>query len=174
MPEAPSETVTLADLSERQAAFVREYVERGGRPGAAADAAVSAGYARPGPEGRAAARVRASELLRNEKVLRFLRDELTRKLNAGAALGVAALLDLAQNAKSEQVRLSAANSLIDRGHGPVMSRNASITARVSIEDLLAQLDAREKDQSAGSILEGKIIRAGDGRFGEPDTYSAGL
>ena len=61
LPE--SKTVILADLSERQAVFVREYVERGGRPGAAVDAAVAAGYARPGRAGRAAARSRAYELL---------------------------------------------------------------------------------------------------------------
>lgn len=140
---APSTTkaVTIDDLSERQAAFVREFVERGGRPGAAADAAVAAGYARPGPEGRAAARVRASELLRNERVLRFLRDEITRKLNAGATLGVRVLIDLAENARSEQVRLSAANSLIDRGYAPVMSRNATLQASTSLEDLLERLDA---------------------------------
>ena len=113
----PSKSVTLSDLSDRQAAFVREYVERGGRRGAAADAAVAAGYAQPGRAGRAAARVRASELLRNPDVLQALRDELTRKLNAGAALGVQTLMDLCQNARSEQVKLSAANSLIDRGLG---------------------------------------------------------
>jgi hypothetical protein len=107
------------------------------------------------------------------KSLQFLRDELTRKLNAAAALGVGVLEDLAMNARSEQVRLGAARELVDRGYGPVMSRNATITARVGIEDLLAQLDAREKDQPAGSILEGKIIAAGDDRFGEPDTYSVG-
>src|SRR5262249_22523657 len=143
LPTLVSDTVTIADLSERQARFVQEYVRRGGRPGAGADAAVAAGYARPGREGRAAARGRASERLRNEKVLQFLRDELTRKLNAGATLGVQTLIDLAENAKSEQVRLSAATQLIDRGHGPVVSRNASIVAKTSIEDLLARLDAQE-------------------------------
>lgn len=135
------ETVTSRDLSERQAAFVREYVERGGSPGSAADAAVAAGYARPGPAGRAAARVRASELLRNPNVLQQLRDELARRLSTGAALGVQTLIDLCQNARSEQVRLSAANALIDRGYGPVMSRNASVQAHTSVEDLLAMLDA---------------------------------
>lgn len=153
LPGPAFETVTLADLSERQAAFVREYVERGGRPGAAADAAVAAGYARPGPEGRAAARVRASELLRNEKVLRLLRDELTRKLNAGAALGVQTLVDLAQNARSEQVRLGAARELVDRGHRPIVSRNASIVAKTSVEDLLARLDAQEATDQRGAIID---------------------
>jgi hypothetical protein len=153
LPALPPDTVMLADLSERQAAFVREYVERGGRPGAGADAAVAAGYAQPGREGRAAARVRASELLRNEKVLRFLRDELTRKLNAGAALGVQTLVDLCQNARSEQVRLSAARELVDRGHGPIVSRNASIVAKTSVEDLLARLDSREATEQQRPIVD---------------------
>ena len=137
-----SKSVTLSDLSERRAAFVREYVERGARPGAGPDAAVAAGYAKPGPRGRAAARVRASELLRNPDVLQVLRNELTRKLNVGAALGVQVLMDLCQNARSEQVRLTAANSLIDRGFGPVMSRNATIYASTSIEDILERLDEK--------------------------------
>ena len=150
-PLPASETVILADLSERQAAFVREYVERGGKPGAAVDAAVAAGYARSGLAGRAAARSRAYELLRNPKVLAALRDELTRKLNTGAALGVQVLIDLAQNARSEQVRLSAANSLIDRGYAPVMSRNATIQASTSIEDLIRELDEAQRAERAQVI-----------------------
>ena len=143
-----SAAVTSAALSERQAAFVREYVERGGRPGAGPDAAVAAGYSKPGPAGRAAARVRASELLHNPDILRVLRDELTRKLNAGATLGVQTLIDLCLNASSEQVRLSAANSLIDRGFGPVMSRNAMIQTTTTLEDMLEFLD---KPASAAGI-----------------------
>jgi phage terminase small subunit len=145
----PCESVTFTDLSDRQAIFVREYVERGGRTGAAVDAAIAAGYARSGRSGRAAARSRAYELMRNPKVLSALRDELTRKLNAGAALGVATLMDLCQNARSEQVRASCANSLIDRGYGPVVSKNATIHANITVEDMLAKLDAAEK---AGELL----------------------
>jgi hypothetical protein len=37
--------VIIDNLSERQSRFVREYVERGGRPGAAADSAIAAGFA---------------------------------------------------------------------------------------------------------------------------------
>jgi hypothetical protein len=158
LPDLP-ETVTIGDLSERQRAFVREFVERGGRPGAGPDAAVAAGYARPGRAGRAAARVRAFELLRNPEVLQVLRDELTRKLNAGAALGVATLIDLCQNARSEQVRLSAANSLIDRGHGPVISRNATIRASVSVEDLLERLDAGPDTPDNTTALNEKVLRS---------------
>jgi hypothetical protein len=153
-----SESVTLDDLSERQAAFVREYVERGGRPGSAASAAQAVGYAKPGPAGRAAARVRASELLRNPKVLSALRDELTRKLNAGAVIGVQMLIDLCQNARSEQVRLGAARELVDRGYGPVISKNASVQVSTSVEDLFARLDAREAaERASAAVVDGNVI-----------------
>ena len=164
LPRASAaKSVTLADLSDRQAAFVHEYVERGGRRGAAADAAVAAGYAQPGRTGRAAARVRASELLRNPDVLQVLRDELTRKLNAGAALGVQTLMDLCQNARSEQVKLSAANSLIDRGLGPVMSRNAIIHANMTVDEIVNRLSESEKAAAAstavgsGSVEEAVVL-----------------
>jgi hypothetical protein len=144
--------VTAADLSDREAAFAREYVERGGKRGAGTEAVLAAGITR----NRAAARVRASEMLHNPRVLQFLRDELTRKLNAGAALGVATLMDLCQNARSEQVRAACANSLIDRGFGPVISRNATIHATTSIEELWTRLDAAE---AAGELIDGTF--AGD-------------
>lgn len=146
--------VTFAGLTEKQSAFVREYVERGGRAGAGPDAAVAAGYAKPGPGGRAAARVRAFELLHNDAVLRVLRDELTRKLNAGAALGVQTLIDLCQNARSEQVRLSAANALIDRGYGPVISRNAVVKAEFTLEDMLDELERSSANSRPSSTSEG--------------------
>jgi len=139
LPAPVLEPVTLADLSEREAAFVHEYVERGGRPGVGAAAVIAAGITK----NRAAARVRASELLRNPRVLGFLRDELTRKLNTGAVIGVQVLVNLAQSARSEQVRFSAARELVDRGYGPVVSRNATIHASTSVEDLLAKLDAKD-------------------------------
>ena len=148
----PTAPVTFADLSERQARFVREYIERGGRPGAAADAAVAAGYARPGREGRAAARVRAHELLHNPKVLSLLRDELARRLTANAALGVQTLVDLCQNARSEQVRFSAARELVDRGYGPIVSRSATVRTDLRMEDVLEMLDAKEAAAQAESSV----------------------
>lgn len=135
------ETVTLDDLTDRQRSFVHAFVESGGGPGAAAEAARTAGYA---PTSAAAARVRAHELLRNPKVLSALRDEITRKLNAAAALGVNVLIELAQSGPP-QVRLSAAKELVDRGFGPVVSRTANLHAvsATSVEDLLDQLDEAE-------------------------------
>jgi hypothetical protein len=152
--------VTFADVSERQARFVREYVEHGGRPGAAADAAVAAGYARAGKAGRAAARVRAHELLHNPKVLSLLRDELARRLSAGASLGVQTMVDLCQNARSEQVRLSAARELVDRGYGPIVSRNATIHASTSVEDIIEMLDAKEAAMRQEPAIDAQVTSDG--------------
>jgi phage terminase small subunit len=150
--------VIIDNLSERQSRFVREYVERGGRPGAAADAAVAAGYAKPGKAGRATARVRGSELLHIDAVLRAIKDEITRRLSAGAALATRTLMDLCENARSEQVRLSAAVQLLDRGHMPVMSRSAVVKAETTIEDLIDQLDAREAAARA-QVIDGEVVES---------------
>jgi phage terminase small subunit len=130
--------VTFEGLNDRQSAFVLAYVESGGGPGSAATAAQAAGYA---PTSRAAARVRGHELLRNPKVMEALRNELTRRLNAAATLGVNVLMELAADKNTPAAtRLSAAKDLIDRGYGPVASRwKVDHTVR-SIEDIIADLD----------------------------------
>ena len=147
---SPIETVTFAGLSDRQSAFVHAYVTLGGQRGAAASAAQTAGYS---PENRAAARVRASELLRNPKVLAVLRDELTRKLNVAATLGIEVLIELALDAPP-QVRLAAAKELLDRGYGPVVSRNAHIHSGVTIEELLSKLD---EESASYDSTNGRLV-----------------
>ncbi len=143
-------SVMFEGLTERQSAFVIAYAEGGGGPGAAATAAQAAGYA---PSSRAAARVRGHELLRNPKVLAALRDELTRRLNAAATLGVQVLVDLAADKNTPaSTRLAAAKDLIDRGHGPIASRwKVDHTVR-SIEDIIHELDTEDAD-------DGRVIDA---------------
>ncbi len=144
LPQPKEDTpVTFGGLTERQSAFVVAYAESGGGTGAAATAAQAAGYAKTS---RAAARVRGHELLRNPKVLEALRDELTRRLNAAATLGVAVLAELAADKNTPAAtRLSAAKDLIDRGHGPIESRwKVDHTVR-SIEDVISELDVADAD-----------------------------
>jgi hypothetical protein len=143
-----SESVTMEDLTQKQAAFVREYVQRGGRPGAGPDAAQAAGYAHGD---RDAARVRAAELLRHPKVLAVMRDELTKKLNAAATLGVDVLVELASDKTvPPATRLAAARDLVDRGHMPIASRfaHAHLHAVRSIEDVL---DMIEREDARGVV-----------------------
>lgn len=136
-----SSAVTLETLSPRKQAFVRAYLDNLdsgniGR-GSITDAVQAAGIS---PDNRAAARVRASELMRDPEVLDVLHNEQIRKLNAGSALGVAVLIDLARTAKSETVKLQAASQLVDRSPiGPVISKTAALTANVSIEEMLERL-----------------------------------
>lgn len=131
--------VSMGDLTDKQAAFVRAYVEAGGKRGAATQAALEAGYANGDP---VAARVRGSELLRNGKVLAALRDELTRKLNAAATLGLETLIDLVETGPPS-VRLQAAKELLDRGYGPIMSRNAVLVGNTSIDDLIRRVSEQD-------------------------------
>ncbi len=131
-------TVTISDLTERQAKFVQAYMECGTQRDGAIQAALAAGY---GDGDRAQAKSRAYEQLHNPKVLAALRDEISKNLSAASAIGTAVLVELAQAAKSEQVRLGAARELVDRGYGPVMSRNAPPPdpRKQSIEDFLNSL-----------------------------------
>lgn len=128
-------------LTAMQSAFVEEFVRLGGKPGCATQAALAAGYA--GGDSKAA-RVRASELLKNEKVLEAIKRGTETKLRAGTIYAAEVLLELARNGPPS-VRLQAAKELLDRGYGPVMSRNAHVVASSSIEDLLAELDERQGD-----------------------------
>lgn len=143
----PAENVTIDQLSERQAAFVREYVRSGGRNAAAA--ARKAGYP------ASAAGVRASELLRRPKILAVLRDELTKRLNAGAAVAVETLIDLARSAESEATRLAAANSLMDRTLGPPISRSANMHVHRTIDQALIDLDIEESRES--SVIDAEAV-----------------
>ena len=85
-------------------------------------------------------------------MLALLRDELARRLTAGAALGVQTLFDLCQNARSEQVRFSAARELVDRGYGPIVSRSATVRTDLRMEDVLEMLDAKEAAAQAESSV----------------------
>lgn len=135
--------VKLTDLDSREKAFALAYVERGGRHGAGVEAALIAGLSPS--NNRAAARVRANEMLRDPKVLGFIKDELVRKINTAAAIGVDVLIELASDPNTPHAtRLAAARDLIDRSAiGPITSRNAHIHATTSIEDIIDRLDADE-------------------------------
>lgn len=146
LPDVPA----FSGLDEREALFVVEYVARSGTAGAGADAALAAGYSNGN---RNAAHSMASRLLRRPNVLRAIKDETGQRLAAAAPVGVAVLENLAQSARSEQVRLAAANSLVDRGYGPVVSRSAVIRADTTVEDLLDKLEKKERAQSQEAMID---------------------
>ena len=142
-PVEPAVGIKLSDMDERKRAFALEYVERGGRHGAGVEAALAAGLSPSGSRG--AARVRSNELLRDPAVLGFITDELVRRIDAGAAIGVSVLIELASDPNTPHAtRLAAARDLIDRSAiGPIMSRNAHVHTTASIEDVLDLIDRED-------------------------------
>lgn len=158
--------VTLETLAPRKRAFLMCYLELlesgNAGPGAGPDAVQAAGIS---VGNRNSARVRAFEFLRDPDVLAVIRDEMTKRLAAGAAIGVAILTDLALNAKSESVKLQAASQLVDRSPiGPVISRSAAVTANVTLEDMLEQLDGQESAAEippGGGVIDGEVIDVTD-------------
>jgi len=66
--------------------------------------------------------VAASKLLMRPRVLEALRRGAETKLNAGVAVGAIVLKELAESAKSEEVRFKAALALLDRGGLPLVKQ----------------------------------------------------
>jgi hypothetical protein len=97
--------MTSRKLTPRQRRFVELYV----RTGNATQAARDAGYTKTTAEDTSWA------ILRRPHVLEAVRVETQAGLDAGVAVGKRVLLDLADNAQSEAVRLQAGLALLDRG-----------------------------------------------------------
>lgn len=153
IPTRPTVTPPAFEgLTDKQARFVVAYVESGGKRGGATEAALAAGYG--GGTSREQAKVRASELLRNEAVLKAIRGEVTRSLAGASVIAVQTLVELAENGPP-QVRLSASKEILDRAIGPIMSRNAHIVASArSIEDIIGDLD---REEERGEVIEADYI-----------------
>jgi hypothetical protein len=114
------------------------------------EAAVAAGYApRSAP-------VSASRLLNRGPVLKALREGAERALNAGLAVGARVLLDLAENSKSDDVRLRAAQALLDRGGLPLTrlteTRHVLVDERTDAE-LRARLAELEREEGRARIID---------------------
>lgn len=124
--------------SEQEAKFVAVLLDLGG-PQHAAEAALRAGYAATKED---AARA-AAFLLANARISRAIKSEMGARFTAASGAALTALLDVCQNGQSESARIMAANSILDRGVGPVISRSAVITAHTTVEDWLDKLDAAE-------------------------------
>ena len=103
--------MSAEQLTPKQQAFVKAHVRLGCLN--ATQAAIAAGYS--GKGNGAGAAVTASRLLDKPHILDAIRKETERGLRAGVAVGAAVLESLAKTAKSESVRLQAAQALLDRG-----------------------------------------------------------
>ena len=93
------------DLTQKQAAFVAAYVANGGK---GTDAAITAGYA------QASAHTEQHRLLANPKIQQEILKETLNQLGLAAPQALQTVMRLTNNARSEYVRLSAAQDLLDR------------------------------------------------------------
>ncbi|MDA1090969.1 MAG: terminase small subunit [Proteobacteria bacterium] len=96
-------------LTEKQKAFVVNYVSNGANR---REAVIAAGYSMKGID------VEAHRLLSLPHIQQAIRKEAEDHLNAHVGIAAKVLVDLAQNSKSDSVRLQAVQALLDRGGLP--------------------------------------------------------
>jgi hypothetical protein len=157
-----SRSLTIADLSSPQeAAFVAALFDLGG-PQHATAAALRAGY---GDTPEAAERA-AAFLLGSSRISRVITGEIKARFDTAAAAAYNTLLEVCGDRRAPaNARISAAQEILNRSSlGPVASRSMNVSARVGVEDLLDQLDAREKNRSADFILQEPPAPGDDGDF----------
>lgn len=143
--------LTIADLSDpREAAFVAAVFELGG-PQHGAEAALRAGYTRDPTE---APRV-AAILLGSPRIGRAVVGEVRARFDLATAAAFNTILDICQDPKAPaSARLSAAQAILDRSSvGPVPSRSMSVTAALSIDDLILQMSEGD-DAIDGEVVGG--------------------
>lgn len=128
----------VADLDLQQMQFVATFLALGGRPADATEAARQAGYGDSEKEcGRAGA-----ILLSSPAIIGAIKQEVAQRFSAVAGAALATIIDLCRNGPPS-VRLAAAREILDRGIGPVASRNAVLHASLSVEDLLDAIDHQD-------------------------------
>lgn len=93
------------NLTEKEEAYVWQYLANGGKQAAAAKAA---GYA------PSSAAVTASRIMRKPSILRAIHEASVMTLGAHAPKAIAQVAKLASGAKSEYVRLEASKDILDR------------------------------------------------------------
>lgn len=89
-------------LTDKQEAFVSEYVATGGKVGIAA---TRAGYA---------SKNEGSRLLRDPKIIKLIQERMTQAIGVHAVSALATVAKLSKSARSDYVRLEAAKDLLDR------------------------------------------------------------
>lgn len=136
-------------LTQRQQAFVREYVRRGNVLQAARAAGVrgaeSAGY----------------RMMRNAKVqaaIAAARDGTEARLAGESAKALGILLELMENAATDSVRLRAAQEVLDRARGGGQGEGREDSAKQGARTLLDYADAA----AVAARVEELLRRRGEG------------
>jgi phage terminase small subunit len=136
-----------APLTEKQKAFVVEYVRNGANR---RRAVICAGYSRKGID------TEAHRLLSLPHIQHAIRKEAEDLLNANVGIGAKVLVELATTSKSDAVRLQAAQSLLDRGGLPFVRQTEH---KHTLEDNRtdAELKAHIKKLTDELGLNAKVI-----------------
>jgi len=143
----PKKMLTLEDLTEKQANFVRLFVETGGAKGMLTQIVYQAGYE---CSSDVSARNIASKNLRDPRVLEVIRGLTDAKFRAGAVVAADFLMDVINGNVDGQVpkvseRIKAAQDLLDRAGLMVINRSevdVNVTDGRSIAELEASVNAR--------------------------------
>ena len=93
------------ELTTRQQAFIDNLLTNGGT---ATQCAIKAGYSKK------SAKVEASRLLKQDKVLKALQTQAMKSLGYRSISALDTVSNLSQNANSEYVRLEASKDILDR------------------------------------------------------------
>ena len=143
-----------AGLTQKQRAFVSEYLANGGKAG---KAAAAAGYSDCHTDGW--------RLLRNRAVLAAIHDETIQRVATGGAIGVGVLVEVAQDrAAPPAARVSAAKWLAEAaGHGLAARKAGELTdddrplesrSLGELEQMASDLAAQLRQAREG-IIEGE-------------------
>ena len=139
-------------LTPKQKRFVAEYIANASN---GSEAARRAGYAED------SAGKTAHKLLKLPHVVAAIKEAAERMLNANVIIGAQTIVDLAQNAESESVRLQAGQSLLDRGGLPFIRQSEN---RIVVEDrrtdaeLLASAKAIAKELGLDAkLVDGHVV-----------------
>jgi hypothetical protein len=139
--------LTIANLTHPQEiAFVAAIVALGG-PQHGAIAALQAGYT---DDAREAGDV-AERLLSARRIRSAIAGETRTRFEAAAPAAFTTLMNVCVNGRSESARITAAQEILNRAIGPIPSRSVAITARATVEELIALLDK----ETEGRALDGE-------------------
>lgn len=139
LPHSTSPTGAPSDLTDRQSAFVKSYLDFGGRDGVGKAAAIAAGYSEKG------AAQKAYSLLRMPKILHAIRSELEARFRSDTVLARDVLRAMAERGHPDSVKVAAAKELLDRGGMAITKQvdhqHTHTLANVSTKDLQARAAA---------------------------------
>ena len=135
-------------LTAKQRAFAEFYVQLGGKSGVGSAAARAAGYAENDADSRAA------KLLAHPGILEYIRHLSRQRLHAGAALGSAVMVEIAETgSNADATRLKAATALVAHaGLAPIVQTEAHTVVEHTMSQSALDLAWARLQSAAGYDL----------------------